>query len=214
MSYLHRLIKQGENQNLDFKFEISDPGKIARSFVAFANASGGTILVGVNDQREITGIRSEEEIYMANHAASRFCDPPVPYTTKEWNINGKKVLEITIPEGKDKPYASIGNKSEEKVFVRVADKNIVADEVFVKSWKKKNSNHDIQITFSDEEKLLLEYLQKMPSITQAKYSGISGLTDDEAVELLSDFVALDVIEMKYSGRELHFYLADKLKEQD
>lgn len=46
---------------LDFKFEISDSKKIARSLVAFANTDGGRLLIGVKDNGVISGIRSEEE---------------------------------------------------------------------------------------------------------------------------------------------------------
>jgi len=42
--YIQKLIEQGEHQQLDFKFEISDSQKIARSLVAFANTDGGKII--------------------------------------------------------------------------------------------------------------------------------------------------------------------------
>jgi len=58
------LIAQGEHQQLDFKFEISDAAKIARSLVAFANTDGGKLLIGVKDNGVIAGVRSEEEKFM------------------------------------------------------------------------------------------------------------------------------------------------------
>ena len=48
--YIQNLIEQGENQMLDFKFEISDARKIARTLVAFSNTDGGKLLIGVKDQ--------------------------------------------------------------------------------------------------------------------------------------------------------------------
>ena len=44
-SYIHKLIAQGEHQQQDFKFEISDSKKIARSLAAFSNTDGGKLLV-------------------------------------------------------------------------------------------------------------------------------------------------------------------------
>ena len=38
--YIHNLILQGEGMNLDFKYCISDPHKIARSLSAFSNSEG------------------------------------------------------------------------------------------------------------------------------------------------------------------------------
>jgi predicted HTH transcriptional regulator len=57
-SYIINLIKAGEHQQLDFKFEISDSRKIAKTLVAFSNTDGGTLLIGVKDNGKISGVRS------------------------------------------------------------------------------------------------------------------------------------------------------------
>ena len=46
---IEALIEQGEHQQLDFKFEVSDSKKIARTLSAFANTDGGRLLIGVKD---------------------------------------------------------------------------------------------------------------------------------------------------------------------
>ena len=58
--YIYRLIAEGEHQTQDFKFEISDACKIARSISAFANTDGGRLLVGGKDNGKIAGVRAEE----------------------------------------------------------------------------------------------------------------------------------------------------------
>ena len=60
---IEALIEQGEHQQLDFKFEVSDSKKIARTLSAFANTDGGRLLIGVKDNGAISGVRSEEEYY-------------------------------------------------------------------------------------------------------------------------------------------------------
>ena len=50
---LHHLIAQGEHQQQDFKYEISDVRKIARTLSAFANTDGGRLLIGVKDNGKI-----------------------------------------------------------------------------------------------------------------------------------------------------------------
>jgi predicted HTH transcriptional regulator len=87
--YIHNLILEGEHQRLDFKFEISDAKKIARTFAAFANTSGGTLLIGVKDNGNITGIRSDEEEYMAESAAHIYCKPRVEYKIVTHKVNDK-----------------------------------------------------------------------------------------------------------------------------
>ena len=67
--YIHALIAEGEHQQQDFKFEISDARKIAKTLSAFANTDGGRLLIGVKDNGRIAGVRSEEEKYMIEAAA-------------------------------------------------------------------------------------------------------------------------------------------------
>ena len=53
--HIQNLIAEGEHQMLDFKFEISDSKRIARSLAAFANTDGGRLLVGVKDNVPLPG---------------------------------------------------------------------------------------------------------------------------------------------------------------
>ena len=69
--YIEELVAQGEHQQQDFKFLISDARKIARSISAFANRDGGRLLIGVKDNGTIAGVRNEEDIYVVEQAAAR-----------------------------------------------------------------------------------------------------------------------------------------------
>lgn len=71
--YILQLIDEGEHEHQDFKYQISDAKKIARSISAFANNSGGRLLVGVKDNGHIAGVKSDEEIYMIEQAATMYC---------------------------------------------------------------------------------------------------------------------------------------------
>ena len=73
--YIHALIAEGEHQQQDFKFEISDARKIAKTLSAFANTDGGKLLIGVKDNGKIAGVRSDEEQYMIEAAAGLYCSP-------------------------------------------------------------------------------------------------------------------------------------------
>ncbi len=94
--YIQNLIEEGEHQQLDFKYQVTDAKKIARTVSAFANTDGGRLLIGVKDNGRIAGIRSDEEYYMMESAAEIFCKPKVKFEAKSWNIRGKQVLEIII----------------------------------------------------------------------------------------------------------------------
>ncbi|HNQ12507.1 MAG TPA: ATP-binding protein, partial [Bacteroidia bacterium] len=59
--YITKLIQNGENETLDFKQEISDSIRIAKTIVSFANHKGGTLLIGVKDDGHIKGVNAEDE---------------------------------------------------------------------------------------------------------------------------------------------------------
>ena len=88
---------------LDYKQEITSAHKIAKTMVSFANHKGGTLLVGVRDNRTIAGIRTEEEKYMLDLAASFYCKPEIILDIIEHQISGKIVLECIVPESEEKP---------------------------------------------------------------------------------------------------------------
>lgn len=98
INYIQKLIDEGEHLKQDFKFEISDVRKIAKTLSAFSNTAGGKLLIGVKDNGRISGIQSDEEIYMVDGAAQiLYCQPEVKFTSRKWNIEGKTVLEIDVP---------------------------------------------------------------------------------------------------------------------
>ena len=93
---LQLLIDQGEHQQQDFKFEVSDSKKIARTLSAFANTDGGRLLIGVKDNGHISGIKSEEEYYMIEAASQMYTKPQVDFTATRWNVQGKSILRREI----------------------------------------------------------------------------------------------------------------------
>ena len=101
--YIRQLVSEGEHCHQDFKFEMSDARKIARSLSAFANTEGGRLLIGVKDNGKIAGVRSDEEIYMIEAAATMYCKPKVELETQTYKVEGKTVLEIRINETVSKP---------------------------------------------------------------------------------------------------------------
>ena len=153
------LIAEGEHQQLDFKFEISDASKIARSLVAFANTDGGKLLIGVKDNGVIRGIRSDEEKYMLENAAQNYCQPEVTFSTKEWKIDDKVVLEVDIPYSKKYIHKAPDKENNYKAYVRVKDQNLLANGVLMKVWTKRKKNQKIRFVYSKPVQETLFYLR-------------------------------------------------------
>lgn len=135
--YIAALIAEGEHERQDFKFAIPDSRKIARSLSAFANHSGGRLLIGVRDNGSIAGIRSEEEIYMVEQAAELYCDPPQKLRIDAFKVeDGKLVVRVEIDQSHDRPVFVKEADGEMKAYYRVADENILAPDLMVRAWQR------------------------------------------------------------------------------
>ena len=207
--HIQKLIEEGEHQMLDFKFEISDSKRIARSLAAFANTDGGRLLVGVKDNGAIAGVRSEEEIHMIQAAAEMYCQPQVFYTTEEWEINGKTVLEVIIPKDKQNKHKAPDNQGEYKIFVRVKDENLVADPVLLRVWKSDKFAKAAKISFTETESLLLHFLAENQQITLSEFQEIAHINKRKAEAILADFILVGTIKIIQTSQKAYFILTEK-----
>ncbi|MCF6357746.1 MAG: ATP-binding protein, partial [Draconibacterium sp.] len=190
---LYKLIDEGEHQKQDFKFCINDSKKIAKSLVAFANTDGGRLLIGVKDNGRIAGIKSDEEFYMIESAAKIYSKPAIKFLTKQWHVGGKTVLEIQIEPSNKKPHFAKNENGKWLAYIRCADENILAHKIQIEVWKKQNSKLGIHFSYSDDEKFLIEYLQKNSYVTFSKFIRLAHISRKKAEDVLSNFVIMEVV---------------------
>jgi predicted HTH transcriptional regulator len=205
--YIKRLIAEGEHQMLDFKFEVSDFRKIARTLVAFSNTDGGRLLIGVKDNGIIAGVRSEEEYFMIEGAARLYCKPEVPFKAKEWQVGGKKIVEVIINRGYKLPYMAMDHDGKWIAYIRQGDQNLVACHIMLKVWERQKSVKPTTIHFRKAELALLSYLETNPSITVPQFRRLAGLSGFLAERILVDFIMLGLLTIEQSETDVKFSLA-------
>jgi len=210
---IKKLIAEGEHQQLDFKFEISDAARLARSLAAFANTDGGKLLIGVKDNGVIRGVRTDEEKYMLENSAFAHCKPEVHYSTKEWVIDDKVILEVDIPRSKKHIYKAPDNDGKLKAYVRVKDQNLLANGVLMKVWTKRIKNQKIKFIYSKPVQEVLFYLRENPFITLAETIKVSGLPKFKAEHLLSDLILLDIVALELAENKEFYRLIETEKKE-
>ncbi len=103
-SALVSIIASGEGQSVEFKDERIKPADLAETLVAFANAKGGTVLIGVSDDGSQIGVDDPKgAIDNVLIAASReCCDPPVILARIDEVVvaANKTVLVIRVQEAR------------------------------------------------------------------------------------------------------------------
>lgn len=201
------LIEQGEHEQQDFKYLISDARKIARSISAFANNAGGRLLIGVKDNGTIAGVKSEEDIYMIEQAGEMYCDPPVQVDFEAVKAVGGAVVFIAgIKEATSRPVMVKEADGSRVAYYRVNDENHVAPELMVEAWRMADSDHDgMLLTLSDIESDLLKLIAERNNssfdelVTAAHVSRHAGRC--AVVRLL----ALRLIEFRHDGHRFALY---------
>jgi hypothetical protein len=204
--YIKRLIAEGEHQMLDFKFEVSDFRKIARTLVAFSNTDGGRLLVGVKDNGAIAGVRSEEEYFMVDGAAKIYCKPEVEFKVREWQVEGRKVMEVIIGPGNYKPYMAQDYDGRWIAYIRQGDQNFKANKVLLKVWERYKTGRSTTVRFREAERTLLSYLENNSCITISKFRRLAGLSLNQAEKILVDFILIGLLQLEHSATSVLFSL--------
>ena len=200
------MIASGENQQLDFKYCISDSRKIARTLSAFANTDGGILLIGVRDNGSIAGIRSDEEYYMVETAAEIFCRPNIKYTIRQHQVGVKTILEVEVIKGDKRPYQAKDETGRWLTYFRHLDQNLLANKVLLHVWRKMEKGSGVLVKFGKAENLLMEYLSENGSITFSRFRKIARISAYRAEKILANLIIFNVLIMNASEKGFSYEL--------
>lgn len=210
-NYIATLIEQGEHEHQDFKYQISDARKIARSISAFANNSGGHLLVGVKDNGRIVGVSSDEEMYMVEQAATMYCQPAQKLQFRVFRVEGKSVLKVDIAEAQEKPVKAPDENGNWRAYYRVADENILASNIHVKvmSHDHRTDEPPTLVSYTEREQLLLDYLQDHGGITLNGFMKLAHISHYAAEQSVVNLAQLHIIDLQYHNGHCLITLNDK-----
>lgn len=104
---LLQIAQRGEDSLHQFKRVLANEKQAAAELAAFANAQGGRIFIGIEDDGSITGLTADEvrrQNAILSAAAAQHVRNPLSPFTEAVAVAGKVVIVVTVPEGVDKPY--------------------------------------------------------------------------------------------------------------
>jgi predicted HTH transcriptional regulator len=197
-------IAGGESEVLDFKKTISSASKIAKTLSAFSNHKGGTLLIGVNDNKTISGVRSEDERYMLDLAAQFYVKPEISIEIIEWEFGEKSVLEAKIPEGKDKPYYAKDEEGNWWVHIRVKDQSLLASKIVVDVLKRNSGKVNNIIRYTDHEKDVLKFIEKQQKVNLKEICKLLNISRWRAQKMLVSLISAGVVR-SHTTEKTEFY---------
>lgn len=191
---LRNLVSMGEGYTLEFKRKAAFPEKVVREMIAFANSSGGILLVGIGDDRTIPGLKHPEDDAHVIREALKRCRPSLPVKETFIPIGGNRsVIQYEIFESVRKPHYFLFEDQTKESYVRVADKSIRASREVREIARRSQRKKDIRFHYGEYERMLMQYLDQHNTITLKQFTEVSGLKRFIASQKLILLVLADVL---------------------
>jgi len=197
------LIEAGENINTEFKREYTDD--IKKTIIAFANTAGGTLYVGIDDDKSIVGVEKPDDTLNQITNAVRSAIKPdvtmfVDYKTAK---KGKAVVIIVnVQKGTACPYYLAGKGIRpEGVYVRQGASSVSATESAILNMIKETDGEKYEevrslnqdLTFNATKKFF--DMEKLPfglnhqkslglQTTDGMYTNLGLLLSDQSIHTI------------------------------
>lgn len=147
MNWLER-ITAGEGKTLEFKRALPSHAQIARTVVAFANTSGGHILIGVADDGSLVGVDESSVLDMQDAIVSSLADTVSPTCAPDVysvRVQGVLLVVVEVSRGALLPYAlkkqgGTQQGGTQNVYIRIGASNRVADAPYIAELTRQRSH--------------------------------------------------------------------------
>ena len=177
---VEELAKEKENKDLDFKLELPESKKAAQLVTAFYNSRGGKIILGVNDNRRLVGLKNSQKVeHKFTQIIRHWCkldeEPKIEFIKYE----NKNFIVIHCPKGKNTPYFVRG---ESKPRIRIGSSNVIANKeeiarLYREGSSKSQDIYPVENSTLDDLDLekVKEYLEKSELTKQLNNNYLSEL---------------------------------------
>lgn len=203
-------IAQGEGTFLEFKLQLTNPLKIARTLCAFANGRGGHLLIGITDGGQIAGVIDiEAQKKLIAEANRHYCEPSVHLHIKEYTENFLTVLVIQVLQSRLKPHATLQSDGTFRVYVRSGNETVPATKLVEKrllNEQTEEENYEPR-NFDSKELGLLEYLRTHHKITAKQYMTLMNLSYRRARRILIQLTIEGVLLVHDHNKEDYYTLS-------
>ena len=167
---------KGESKTVEFKAKLPDKSETyMKTIIAFANTSGGKLIIGIDDNKSIIGIDKDnifEIMDKVTNAISDACEPQIVPDISFKTVEDKCILVIEIYPGANRPYYLKSKGKERGTYIRSAATSRLADSDKIRELEMegKNISWDEQICMGYE--VTKEAIDKLCSDIQ-KYMSLS-----------------------------------------
>lgn len=151
-----------ENETVELKSIVVDD--IKKEIIAFANSDGGTLYIGIRDDGEVVGLNDPDGT--ALQVSNMVRDSIKPDVTmflhyKTIEEAGKKIIEINVQRGTDRPYyLAKKGMHPEGVYVRQGYSAVPATDTAIRRMIKETDGDRFETMRCLEQELTFEATEK------------------------------------------------------
>ena len=178
---------------------------LAKSVSAFANTDGGRLLIGVRDDGHLSGVRSEEEIYMMHQAAYKFCKPEASIKFDTYHVDKRTIVIATVSPSGRRPVCALDEDGRKRAYIRINDENIVASPVHLALWREAQKPQGVMITYDDDIRLLLDAIEGQLPLN--RIVRLSRLPRHKVINLLARLIRFGNVRCEYVNQQFLFSMA-------
>lgn len=200
LNELRELTAGGENAHVEFKEMLPEPSKLIREAIAFANSGGGWLLIGVDDNRQIVGLKdpheAEEIFRLANE---RYSNPPLEFRLEHVILSRKRsVLAIRIPVSRTRPHLLMEQPGAPNgiTVIRIGDKSITASKEVSQLMKAPGNPSGIKVEYGKKEQTLMHFLEHHEFITLAQFAKLASVRQYIASRTLVHLVRANILRIE------------------
>lgn len=198
-----------ESSALEFKEKYTK--SFLKTVSAFANYKTGKILFGVNNEGKVVGVKDPLQTRLSiENAINDALDPKPSFTLKTKTIQGKKIVELEVSQGPDKPYLSSG-----RAYRRSDTSSVPVDRAGLQRLSIEGSQCPFDEMPSKDQKLSFSVLDAhlksdigITEISQGTFKTLGLLKNDtfnNAAALLSDendFPGLEIVRYSHDAESI------------
>jgi predicted HTH transcriptional regulator len=194
---LKRLAAEGEGHQLEFKRKVSQPEKIVREMIAFANTEGGTLLIGVDDNGALAGVKyPDEELLSIREAINKHLRQSLVFQDSLVALSETRyILRLDIPPNFKRPILFWTDRRHSESYVRVNDMSVKASPEMIEIIRRKRQKKDVRFYFAEHELALMKYLDQFPFVTLMEFQKLTGLNQYAASRKLILLVLANVLKI-------------------
>lgn len=210
---LREMIAEGESSTVEFKRKFTSPEKIAKELIAFANSSGGYLIIGVDDNRTIIGVESEKETEELIDFACQFrISPPLAPLLEIVHVESKDVIVVFVPESEQKPHRLALSDDEKEhqrsAYIRHGEKTLRASREVEKILKSQNHDSEpVTLSIGAHERRLFDYLERHGRITVKEFARLANISERRAARLLVRLVRISLVHIHTEEQSDYYTLA-------